>query len=104
MEKVKIPKDIREYKEKFLVFTYREWGAILATIVIPYFLNRQMTLWRISPDIREVINWSLVFCFGAVGFWKYAGMTFEKLIFKLIQFYFGNTRHFSKKRGDIFDR
>jgi hypothetical protein len=103
MDKIKIPKDIRNYKEKFLVFTYREWGAIIATIVIPYFLNRQMTLWRIDVEIRETINWSLVFLFGAVGFWKYAGMTFEKLLLKVINFYFGKTKHSSKNRGDIFE-
>jgi hypothetical protein len=103
MEKIKIPKDIRKYKEKFLVFTYREWAAILATIVIPYFLNRQMTLWRIEASVRETVNWSLIFCFAAFGFWKYAGMTFEKLVYKIVSFYFGKTKYSAKKRGDIFD-
>ena len=107
MRNVKIPKDVRQYEEKikFMIsLTYREWIAIIAVIIIPYFTNRRLILLRIPDTLRQFIVWGLVVVFACYGFWEMYNLKFEKFIFYKLRYLFTSTKEKVEiQEGDLFE-
>lgn len=80
MIEIKIPKEITEYKEKFLFgLTIRQFvsAAAALAICVPLFIFGKDYLGE------DVIGWVIIFIaipIFAFGFFKYDGMTFEKFL------------------------
>lgn len=103
MKKIKVPKDVRKKESKFKFFTFRQWIAVILAAALPFFLNRQMLLLRVGSNIRNGINYTLVGLLAGFGFFTYKGMKFEKLILRVLEYFFGSTVNHSKKEGDLLD-
>lgn len=87
MIEIKIPKDIREYKEKvFLDMSLRQAGSIVlaAAVGIPaYFLLKK----NVGDDAA---GWTAIIIgigLGLFGFYKKNGLTFEKYLMKVFSYY-----------------
>jgi len=106
LKKIKVPKDIREYEDKLKLgvsLTYREWIAVGLTLIIPWYLNRQLILMRISELMRNTIVYSLVALFALYGFTNLYGMKFEKFLFYFIKYLIKPAKKVRKKEGDLLE-
>ena len=92
MIKADVPQDVTEYKEQFF---FRMTGRQLVCIVLMIALAVGTFLIGknfITTDILIYLIVLEVAPLAAVGFLKYNGMGFEKIILKVCDFYFGNQR------------
>lgn len=80
MIEIKIPKEITEYKEKFLFgLTTRQFVSVIAALAVcvPLFIFGKDYLGE------DVIGWAIILVavpIFAFGFFKYDGMPFEKFL------------------------
>ena len=88
MIEIKIPKEIRKYKEKFLFgLTFRQTLCTGAALLI----NVPLYLFLSDAVNKDVAGWAVMLTaapFALVGFIKYNGMNFEKLMVCIAEFYF----------------
>lgn len=88
MIEVKVPKEIREYKEKFWAgLTVRQLisCAIALIIIVPlyFFDNKVMN--------EELVGWFCMFLgvfIGAFGFYNHNGMNFENFVVAILKAFF----------------
>lgn len=88
MIEVKVPKEIREYKEKFWAgLTVRQLisCAIALIIIVPlyFFGNKVMN--------EELVGWFCMFLgvfIGAFGFYNHNGMNFENFVVAILKAFF----------------
>lgn len=90
MIEVKIPKEIKSYKERFILnMTLRQTlSFIIAVLVIlPIYL---FGVFRYNID-SDLMGWVVLFTgipVLAVGFFTYRNMTMERFVFQIIKTYF----------------
>jgi len=80
-----MPKDIREYKEKLVAgFNARQLIAsiIAIAVCVPIYLNGRKYL---SEDMISWIVIFIAFPLGAIGFFKFNGMSAEKFVLCIIK-------------------
>lgn len=90
MLEVKIPKEIKDYKEKlFLNLTVRQSISLVIgmLVIVPFFLFAVIKLKMNS----EIVGW-LAIIMGvplfSIGFFNYRGMSMEKFLIQIIRTYF----------------
>lgn len=92
MIKADVPQDVTEYKEQFFFgMTGRQLVCIVLMIALAvgtFLIGKNF----ITTDILIYLIVLEVAPLAAVGFLKYNGMGFEKIILKVCDFYFGNQR------------
>ena len=87
MIEVKIPKEVREYEEKWLVgMTKRQLlGCLLAIVIdIPLYITLKNYIGS------ELAGWTAILAavpFALLGFYKHEGLPFEKLLINIIKFH-----------------
>ena len=92
MIKADIPQDIREYKEQFF-FGLNLRQLVCAVLMILLAVGTFLIGHKfIRTDILMYILVIEVAPIAAVGFLKYNGMGFEKIVAKVIEFYFSDQR------------
>ena len=92
MIKADVPRDVTEYKEQFFLgMTGRQLVcvALMIALAVGTFLLGKKFL---TTDILIYLIMVEVAPLAAVGFLKYNGMGFEKMIAKVTDFDFGNQR------------
>lgn len=88
MIEVKVPKEIRAYKEKIIgPFTLRQIvsGLITFPIVIPLFIY---LLPKVGQQVASYISMALGGPLLLLGFYEKNGQPFEKYLIQIILFYF----------------
>lgn len=92
MIKAEVPSDVTEYKEQFFFgMTGRQLICIVLMIALAvgtFLIGKNF----ITTDVLTYLIVLEVAPLAAVGFLKYNGMGFEKIIVKVCDFYFGNQR------------
>lgn len=92
MIKADVPQDVTEYKEQFFLgMTGRQIVCVvlmIALAVVTFLIGNNF----VTTDILTYLVVLEVAPLAAVGFLKYNGMGFEKIIVKVCDFYFGNQR------------
>lgn len=92
MIKADIPQDVTEYKERFFLgMTGRQIVCVALMIILAVgtfliggsFVTTDVLIYLIVFEVAPL---------AAIGFLKYNGMGFEKLIMQVIYFYIGNQR------------
>lgn len=92
MIKADIPQDVTEYKEQFFLgMTGRQIVCVALMIILAVgtfligssFVTTDVLIYLIVFEVAPL---------AAIGFLKYNGMGFEKLIVQVIYFYVGNQR------------
>ena len=92
MIKADIPQDVTEYKEQFFLgMTGRQIVCVALMIILAVgtfligssFVTTDVLIYLIVFEVAPL---------AAIGFLKYNGMGFEKLIVQVIYFYIGNQR------------
>lgn len=87
MIEIRIPKEIREYKEKiFLGMTVRQiiCNTCAIAVCVPTYIYGKEYLGK------ELISWLVIIlglCIGMMGYYNYNGMTFEKFLVAVYKFY-----------------
>lgn len=92
MIKADIPQDVTEYKEQFFLGMT---GRQIVCVALMIILAVGTFLIGSSFVTTDVLIYLIVFeaaPLAAIGFLKYNGMGFEKLIVQVIYFYIGNQR------------
>lgn len=92
MIKADVPQDVTEYKEQFFLgMTGRQ---ILCVVIMIVFAVGTFLIGKnfVATDVLTYLVVLEVAPLAAVGFLKYNGMGFEKIIVKVCDFYFGNQR------------
>ncbi len=92
MIKAEVPSDVTEYKEQFFFgMTGRQLVCVVLMIALAvgtFLIGKNF----LTTDILTYLIVLEVAPLAAVGFLKYNGMGFEKIIVKVCDFYFGNQR------------
>ena len=92
MIKADIPQDVTDYKEQFFfgmnIRQFVSVAAMIALAVVTFLIGRNF----IGESVLIYVIVLEVAPIAAIGFMQYNGMTFEKFIPKLGEFYFGEKR------------
>lgn len=92
MIKADVPQDVTEYKEQFFFgMTGRQLVCVVLMIALAvgtFLIGKGF----VTTDVLTYLVVLEVAPLAAVGFLKYNGMGFEKIIIKVCDFYFGNQR------------
>ncbi len=88
MIEVRIPKEIKDYKEKFaLGLTLRQ----IVSVVIMLCITVPLYLWGSKIINEELCSWIVIFVgmfFGAFGFYTHNGLSFEQYLICVLKLYF----------------
>lgn len=107
MIKADIPQDVTEYKEQFFLgMTGRQIVCVALMIILAVgtfligssFMTTDVLIYLIVFEVAPL---------AAIGFLKYNGMGFEKLIVQVIYFYIGNQRRkisYLPEETEIYDK
>lgn len=88
MIEIKVPKEVRAYKEKIIgPFTLRQIvsGLITFPIIIPLFMY---LLPRVGQQVASYISMAIGGPLLLIGFYEKNGQPFEKYLIQIILFYF----------------
>lgn len=92
MIKADVPQDVTEYKEQFFLgMTSRQIVCVVLMIVLAvgtFLIGKNF----VTTDILIYLIVFEVAPLAAIGFLKYNGMGFEKMIVQVADFYIGNQR------------
>lgn len=109
MEKVKLPKDIREAESRIFIFTVREWTAIAVAILMPFLfsehtvIGRKLLLADIPKFIWYFLNYGISLLAGLIGFIEHKGMNFEVLLVRMIKFQFSEKIKENRNEGGLLN-
>lgn len=107
MIKADVPQDVTEYKEQFFLgMTGRQIICVVLMIVlavVTFLIGKSF----VTTDILIYLIVFEVAPLAAIGFLKYNGMGFEKMIVQVVDFYIGNQRReisFLPEETEIHDK